>query len=205
MAKHITITNIVNFPISIDVKPNDLSELFTRSGRITINPFKTLVVEHNRIDEGLLQNLRKLGYLKYSEKRVFPAPVEPPPEPEGPTQTVTVEFYEVSSTSDGTKVGTDEVLVSMFTSDLLPLESEVTVDVVRTGGTAIQGVDVNFTNPTTVTFPIGTFNNTQEPVTVNILGSSADASLILGLTNVVGATISGNTSHTITIIGDITP
>lgn len=199
MAKHITITNIANFPISFDIKPNDLSELFTGSGRVTVNPFKTFIIEHNRVDEGILQSLRKLGYLKYSTRRVF-LEVVIPPVPEAPVQTVIVEFLNASSMSDGTKVGTNDVMVVLHTSDLLPLVSEVTVDVIRTGGTATQGIDVGFTDPTTITFPVATDNDSAYPATVNILGNSLAATLILGLNN-TSATISGNTSHTITITG----
>jgi len=200
MPKHVTITNTTNFPISIDVKQVDFSELFTKFGRVTINPQNTFTIEYTRINEGHLQNLQKLGLLKYLVQRVQEIPPAPPEAPAG--QTVTLGFQSGSSLKDGDKVASANIIVFITTSDGLELDHEVTVDVSRTGGTAIDGVDFNFTSPTTLTFIAGSLNGETLSADVSILGANnPDCTVILGLSNPTGSgtTISGITSHTLTI------
>jgi len=202
MPKHVTITNTTNFPISIDVKQVDFSELFTKFGRVTINPQNTFTIEYTRINEGHLQNLQKLGFLKYSVQRVQVIPEIPPAPPEAPGQTVIFGFQSGSSSKNGDKVSEAYILVIITTSDGLALDHEVTVDVSRTGGTAVDGLDFSFTSPTTLTFPVGSPNNEGYAATVSILGANnLDSTVILGLSNPTGSgtTISGITSHTLTI------
>jgi hypothetical protein len=122
--------------------------------------------------------------------------------PQGSQQTVEVEFLSSSSTADGSKAGTKNITCVIHTSDGLPLVNQVTVDVSRTGGSAVNGVDFEFTSPKELTFLVGADDADEQSTTVVISGAnSPDCTVIFGLSNAVNATINGNTVHTLTILG----
>lgn len=65
MAKIVHISNISKRPIKIAIAEDARSTIFTAHGVITISSGKTISVEEKRINLSVLENLRKLGFLKY--------------------------------------------------------------------------------------------------------------------------------------------
>ncbi len=96
--------------------------------------------------------------------------------------------------------------VSVALTTAAALLAPQTVQVVRTSGSATSGVDFSFASPSLVTFPAGSVNGATQQVTVTVNGDTTPESnetVVLGLQSVSGGgSISGTTSHTLTIQND---
>lgn len=116
-------------------------------------------------------------------------------------QTVEVSFVSSTSGAGGDFPSAVNIAVRIETSDGLPLESEVTVQVYDTlTGSANNPTDYTMTTPQTLTFIVGSSNLATQNAVVNISGANSpgDPTVILGLQNPTGALIVGG-NHTLSI------
>lgn len=117
-------------------------------------------------------------------------------------QTVIVQFVSagVEILTQGGAGTVQEPEVKITTSDGAILEVEVTVDVIRTGGTATDPAHYTNDFPQTLTFPVGAANNSTQNYAVTHANNVAPSqTIILGLDNEVGATIGAQSTHTVTL------
>lgn len=117
------------------------------------------------------------------------------------SQTVTIEFDPASDSADGTKVGQKNVTAIIHTSDAQPLQAQVSADIIRSGGDAVNLVDIEFTSPSGILFNINDPDGSTISLPIDILGAGNSVTALFGFSNVVGATPSGNTTFTLSVIG----
>lgn len=117
-------------------------------------------------------------------------------------QTVIVQFVSagVDILTQGGAGTVQQPEVKITTSDAAVLAVEVTVDVIRTGGTATDPAHFTNTFPQTLTFPVGAANNSTQNYAVTHANNVAPSqTIVLGLDNEVGAVIGAQAAHTVTL------